>query len=104
MYNANMQKNQLQKQDILHLAKLANLQISDSEVEKYQKQLGETLQFVENLKELDASKTKEAHQVTDLTNIYFQDGEKNTRSLSSKEALANAKEVIDDYFAADKVL
>lgn len=94
----------LLKQDILHLAKLANLQLNDEEVGKFQEQLAETLTYVENLQELDTKDTKETHQITNLTNIYFQDGEKNTRSLSSKEALANAQNVTDDYFAVDQIL
>lgn len=94
----------LTKQDILHLAKLANLRLSEEEIEKFRKQLAETLTYVENLQELDTKNTKEIHQITNLTNIYFQDGEKNIRSLSSKEALANAQNVTDDYFAVDKIL
>lgn len=76
---------QLTRDDILHLAKLANLQLSEDEIAKYLEQFEQTLEYVENLKELDTSKTQPTSQVTNLENVYFQDGTINERGLDKSK-------------------
>lgn len=78
---------------ILHLAKLSQLQLSDSEIEKYEKQIGETLEYVKNLDELDTSSVTETSQTTNLQNVTFEDGEKCERVIKK-----------GDYFVVKKVL
>jgi aspartyl-tRNA(Asn)/glutamyl-tRNA(Gln) amidotransferase subunit C len=94
----------LSKEEILHLAKLANLSLSDEEIEKYSKQLTETIAYAENLSELDTSKVKPTSSSAHLENIYFEDGTKNTRGLSAEEAVANAKEKKDKYFKVGRIM
>ncbi len=45
--------------DIFHLARLAQLKLTDKEAEKYRLQLEETLNYVKNLDELKTDKEKE---------------------------------------------
>ncbi len=99
-----MAKASLTKEDILHLAKLANLQISDEEVKKYLTQLEQTLQYVENLSELDTSKVKASASSTVLENIFFTDGTKNTRGLSPEEVIQNAKSKKGNAFKVTRIL
>ena len=77
----------LTKADILHIAKLANLSLSENEVEKYLGQLLETIKYVENLDELDTKNVQPTSHSTNVTNVYFEDGEKCTRMFSKEEAL-----------------
>lgn len=99
-----MSKTTLQKSDIIHLAKLANLTLKDEEVEKYMKQLEETLDYVENLNTLDTSKTEETHSTANLINIFFEDGTKCTRMLTPEETVANAKEKKGKYFVVKRIM
>jgi aspartyl-tRNA(Asn)/glutamyl-tRNA(Gln) amidotransferase subunit C len=76
MYNSDMAKKILSTDDVLHLARLANLQLTEKQVEKLKQQLSETLDYVENLSQLDTSKVEATAQTTNLINVEFTDGEK----------------------------
>jgi len=100
-----MTKNQaLSKDEILHLAKLAKLHLTDKEIEKYQAQLGETIEYVKNLDELDTKNVEPTNSVVDLKNITFKDGEKSTRTFQAEEALANAKKQKSQMFEVEKIM
>ncbi|PIZ63939.1 Asp-tRNA(Asn)/Glu-tRNA(Gln) amidotransferase GatCAB subunit C [Candidatus Roizmanbacteria bacterium CG_4_10_14_0_2_um_filter_39_13] len=94
----------LTKEDILHIAKLANLPISENDIEKYQKDLSETISYVENLDELDISKTKASSHTTDLQNVYFEDGTEETRKLTQKQATQNAKNIKNGQFVVKRLI
>lgn len=96
--------NLLTKDEILHLAKLANLTLTDAEIEKYSKQLTETIDYAKNLEELDTSKVKPTASSAQLENVYFEDGTKNTRGLSAEDAIKNAKEKKDKYFKVGRIM
>lgn len=57
----------LSKDDILKLAKLSRLQLSDEEVEKFQVELSSILDYVEQLDSVDVSGLNPTYQVTGLT-------------------------------------
>lgn len=86
-----MAKKTLDKKGVQHLAKLATLDVSSKEVEKYQQDLGETLKYVENLQELDTESIEPTSHVADTKNVSFADGDNNDRGLTTIEALKNAK-------------
>ncbi len=94
----------LSKEEILHLAKLANLSLSEDEINKYTKQLTETIGYVENLLELDTSNVPATSSPAPLVNIFFEDGTENTRGLSAEEAVANSKEKKDKYFKVGRIM
>ena len=96
-------KTSLTKKDVKHLAKLSALTLTEKEIEKYENQLSETLDFVENLNELETDSVKEAHSVTDSKDVFFEDGEENKRSLSEEEVLKNAK-VKNNQFVVERIL
>ena len=89
-----MKKKVLTKEDILHLAKLSNLKLSDEEIEKYLKQLEETVEYVKNLDELKTDKVSPTSQTTNLTDGYFADGETNERGLKLKEKYFIVKRIM----------
>lgn len=84
------------KIDVSHIAKLANLTLTEEEKKKFEKQLEETLNYIEKLKEVDTENVEPTSQVTGLENITRDD---TTRpSLSQEEALKNAKDKIHNGF------
>jgi aspartyl-tRNA(Asn)/glutamyl-tRNA(Gln) amidotransferase subunit C len=57
----------LTREDILKLASLSRLKLSEEEIEKYQKDLSTILEYVEQLDAVDVSDLKPTYQVTGLT-------------------------------------
>ncbi len=83
-------KQSLSLQEVQHVAKLAKLKFNPAEVKKFQKQLSEIIDYIDQLKKLETKKVEPTSQVTGLENVFRQD--KAGPSLSQKEVLANAKE------------
>lgn len=65
----------LTREDVLKLARLARLKLSDEEITRYQKELAEILEYVQQLDSLDVSDLQPTSQVTGLTNVTRKDEE-----------------------------
>jgi aspartyl-tRNA(Asn)/glutamyl-tRNA(Gln) amidotransferase subunit C len=57
----------LTREDILKLARLSRLKLTEAEIEKYQKEISSILEYVEHLDSVDVSDLKPTYQVTGLT-------------------------------------
>jgi len=99
-----MKKSILSKKDILHLAKLSKLELSEKEVEKYLHQLEETIEYVNNLNELKTDSVIPTSQTTHLINVKFQDGAENKRKLNIGDVFKNAKTKKNNYFIVKRIL
>ncbi len=94
----------LTKEDVLHIAKLANLHLDEKNIEKFRSQLSETLKYVENLDELDTKGVEPTSHSTNVTNVYFEDGVENTRQFTREEALKNGKKTKKGQFVVNRIL
>ncbi len=90
------------KIDVSHVAKLANLPLSSEEKKRFEKQLEETLSYVENLNEIDTKTTKPTDHVTGLANVTRED--ETTPSLSQEDALKNAKTTHNGFFKVPVII
>lgn len=90
------------KIDVKHIAKLANLPITDEEEKKFETQLGETLSYIEMLQEVDTKNVKVTNQVTGLENVFREDEVKS--SLSQEDALKNASATQNGFFKVAAIL
>jgi aspartyl-tRNA(Asn)/glutamyl-tRNA(Gln) amidotransferase subunit C len=63
----------LTRDDVLKLARLARLDLSDDEVIEYAKELAAILRYVEKLSSVDIEGIKPTNQVTGLTNVTRED-------------------------------
>ena len=90
------------KFDISHVAKLANLMLSPNEKKKFEKQLEETIEYIEGLNEVKTEGVKPTSQVTGLENVLREDEVK--PSLTQEEALSNAKSVHNGFFKVKGIL
>ena len=97
-------KTHLSKEEILHLAHLARLHLTEKEIITYQKQMSETIDFITNLDKLDTRSVNPTNSVTDLKNISFEDGSVCTNGLTTKEATQNAKKVKENEFVVDRIM
>ncbi|MCB9822708.1 Asp-tRNA(Asn)/Glu-tRNA(Gln) amidotransferase subunit GatC [Candidatus Nomurabacteria bacterium] len=59
----------LSREDILKLAKLSRLDLTDAEVERFRAELSSILDYVEQLDSVDVSGLKPTYQVTGLTSL-----------------------------------
>lgn len=86
----------ISKQQVQHIANLANLFLTKQEIKKFQKQLGDILDYIEILNELDTKEAEPTSQVTGLENIFRED--KINNHLSQNDALSGAKSKHKGYF------
>ena len=97
-----MDKNKkISKKEIIHLAKLAKLKLSNEEINCFQKQLSEILDYFNLLKKIDTQKTKPTSQITGLENVLCED--QTETSLSQTEALSASKSLHNDYFKVKNI-
>ena len=61
------------KIDIKHVAKLANLTLTNKEKEKFDQQLNETVAYIDKLEEINTKGVYPTSQVTGLENITRED-------------------------------
>ena len=94
---------QISRDDVLHLAQLSSLQLSDDETDNLQEDLANILTYIEQLKEIDTSNVEPTYQVTGLENIE-RDDEIIDYGLSRNDLLANAPDKQDNQIKVPKVL
>lgn len=63
----------ISKEEVEHVAKLARLKLSPEEVEKYQKQMGSILAYVDKLNELDVKSVPEMQHAAGSANVFRDD-------------------------------
>lgn len=98
-----MAKSKLTKDDVIHVAKLASLPLTDEELTLFLVQLSAILDFVAKLQKIDTKGVKETSQVTGLVNVFREDEIDNERLLTQDEALANARETHNGFFKVPKI-
>ena len=59
----------IDREQVLHVAKLARLKLSDEEVERMSKELSGILEHVEHISELDLEGVEPTSHVVDLENV-----------------------------------
>jgi len=85
------------------LAQLARLALSDEEVEEFQSELSEILQYVEQLQAVDISGLKPTNQVTGLINV-MRDDTVRDYGYKPKDQLKNVPEVQDDQIKVNRMV
>jgi aspartyl-tRNA(Asn)/glutamyl-tRNA(Gln) amidotransferase subunit C len=84
------------RDEVLHVAKLARLELTDEEVERLTVELGAILEAVGKVAELDLSDVPPTSHPLDLVNAWGEDEPR--PSLPLDEAFANAPEREGDLF------
>lgn len=88
--------------DVKHVAVLSRLGLNDDELQKYEKELNDVLNFMEKLNELDTKGIEPTSHVLDIHNVFRSD--KVEESLSLEDVLANAPDRDEDYFKVPSIL
>jgi aspartyl-tRNA synthetase len=87
---------------VRHIAKLARLKVTDSEVLLYQRDLNSILEYVETLRELDAENVRPMSHVIPMKNVWRED--KPGKPGKPEEILSNAPEREKDFFKVPKII
>lgn len=93
----------LTREDVLKLARLARLDLTESEIEQYRTELSEILQYVEQLQSVDVKGLQPTNQVTGLTNVTRQDKVKDY-GYAPEDLLKNVPAVKDHQIKVKRML
>jgi aspartyl-tRNA(Asn)/glutamyl-tRNA(Gln) amidotransferase subunit C len=84
------------RDEVLHVARLARLELTDDDVERFTEQLSAILEAVAKVSELDLSDVEPTAHPLDLVNVWGEDEPR--PSLPAEEALANAPDREAGFF------
>ena len=93
----------IKREDILHLAKLSDFSMEDSEIESIGKDLENIINYISELNELDTEGVEPTYQVFEMENIW-RDDEIKEQEASREDLLALTKETMQDQIKVPKVL
>jgi aspartyl-tRNA(Asn)/glutamyl-tRNA(Gln) amidotransferase subunit C len=86
----------LSREEVLHVAQLARLALTDEEIERFREQLNAILEAVGTVGELDLTGVEPTSHPLDIVNVWAEDEPR--PSLPVDEALANAPDRDGDFF------
>ncbi len=92
----------LSKEEIIKISHLARIELSDAEVEKFQKDISAVLDYVEELKQVDTDGLDIVSSVTGLENVSRPDVA--VAGENKDEILHNAPETKDGYYKVKAIL
>ena len=86
----------ISRDEVLHVARLARLDLTDEEVARLQEQLSAILEAVGKVSELDLADVEPTSHPLELANVFGEDEPR--PSLAVDDALANAPDRDGDFF------
>ena len=93
---------QVSKEEILHIAELACLNIKDNEIDEYRKNLQDILNFADIVNKVNTDNISEAICSTENVNVFRED---EVKDFEDKDLLlANAPEKENNMFNIPKVI
>lgn len=92
----------ISKEELLHIAKLSDLEIKENEIEEYLKNLEDILNYTETIDKIDISKLDETIGATEDYNVFRKDEVKQFDNID--QMMENGPEVDRNMFKIPKVL
>ncbi len=92
----------ISREEVIHIAKLASLNLSEEEIEKYTKDMQEILEFANVVNNVNTDKIKETIGANSVYNVFRKDEVK--QSISKDELLKNAPSQDEGMFRIPKVI
>lgn len=90
------------KEEVLYVANLSRLDMDEASVDKFAQQIGDILDYVDTLNQVDTEGIKPMSHAISLTNAFREDEER--EHIGTDKALANAPEGEDGNFLVPKVI
>ena len=92
----------LSRAQVEHIAKLARLNLTSDEIEKYTRELTVILTYIDQLQAVNTDGVEPQNQFIRAENVFRED--KPAQSLDRAEALRNAPDHDEEYFHVPKVI
>ena len=92
----------ISEEKVKHIANLAKLNVTEEEMNKYQKQLTDILTEIDKILKVDIANDEIMISPSDNKNCYSEDVIES--HISKSDALKNAKRVKGDYIIVPKVM
>jgi len=92
----------ISRDEVMHVAKLGRLRLTDDEVDLYQKDLNAILDYAETLEDLDTENIHPMSHVLQMENVWREDSPGSSKE--AKSILSNAPDREEDYFKVPKIL
>jgi aspartyl-tRNA(Asn)/glutamyl-tRNA(Gln) amidotransferase subunit C len=92
----------LSREEVLHIARLARVDLTEAEIVRYSEQLSDLLERFEVLQQVDTADVPPTAQSVDLRSVMRDD--RIEPSLPSEDVLANAPRREGDLFRVKRVL
>lgn len=89
------------KEDVKHVAKLARLELTEEEIDKYSTQLGSILEYVQQMNEVDTTGIEPMPHAIPVTNVMRDDVVKYEQT--KEELMKNAPYEEDGFFRVPKI-
>ncbi len=90
------------QEEVLYVADLARLDLDDASIDKFARQIGTILDYVDKLNAVDTKGIRPTSHAIFLTNAFRED--KPREHLEREQALANAPEKEEGNFIVPKVV
>ena len=94
---------EIKREDILHLADLSKLSLSEKEIASLEKDLQGIINYISQISELDTSNVEPTYQVFEMVNVWREDAIIE-QGATREELLALTKEEKDNQVKVPKVL
>ncbi len=94
----------LTKEEILHIARLAKLDLSEDEIKKITPQLSNVLNHFSELSEVNTENTEPTSQTTGLEDVYRIDVVNGENMLTQEESLSGSDKIYNGYFKVKAIL
>jgi aspartyl-tRNA(Asn)/glutamyl-tRNA(Gln) amidotransferase subunit C len=91
----------IRREDVLHVARLARLELPEGELDRVRDELGAILEAVGKVAELDLSDVEPTSHPLAVVNVWAEDEPR--PSLPREDALANAPDPVDGAFRVPAV-
>ena len=91
----------ISKEDTIHVAKLARLELTEEETDKFSRQLGDILGYVEQMNEIDTTNVKPMAHPFDVVNVMRED--EGCYENTKEELMQNAPDEEDGFFKVPKI-
>ena len=91
----------ISREDVVHVAHLARLEIPEDEIDRVREELGAILEAVGKVSELDLEDVEPTSHPLDVVNVFGEDEPR--PSLPREEALRNAPDPADGAFRVPAV-
>ena len=89
-------------EDVQKIARLARLQLSDDEIQRLTGELGQILEYVRILDNIDTTDVQPMAHAVEQSNVFRED--KQRPSLPREAALSNAPKTDGEFFLVPKIL